>query len=188
MRGSILPAFNAFPKEGAIIGRLLAGYADLEIGLMHAVSTVRDDLDTALKVMFCDRGETRRINLGDSLGRQPYKDLDLENEFSMALGDMRFCLKARNMYAHSTWYDDRSGQLAFVDLEELAAQKAKVTDLHSLTIHHVTEAQLAEVERFFVHTDAMLTYANYEARFKAGKLKTRIVNKPPAMTRPPLYV
>lgn len=188
MRASMLPAFDTFPAEGAIIGRLLAGYADLEIGLMNCVSVVRADFDTVLKVMFRDRGESRRINIGDAFGRQAYTELGLETDFAMAVSDMRYCLKARNAYAHSTWYDDASGKLAFVDLEELAELNSKVTDLKSATVHHVDEAQLKALERFFVHTDALIAYVNYEGRFLAGTLTTRIFPKPPPITRPPLHL
>jgi hypothetical protein len=33
---SIMPAFASFPAEAEIIGRLLAGYTNLEVGLMIA--------------------------------------------------------------------------------------------------------------------------------------------------------
>jgi predicted TIM-barrel fold metal-dependent hydrolase len=188
MRGSILPAFEKFPKEGAIVGRLLAGYADLEIGLMHAVAMALDDFDKALKDMFGVRGESRRINCGEALGRDAYKALGLESDFLAAVNDMRYCLKARNMYAHCTWYDDHSGQLAFVNLEELAKEKLKVNNLHSLQIHHVDEAQLKQLELYFAHTDAMLAYVNYEGRFKNGKININVLPKPAAMVQPPLYL
>ena len=188
MRGSIIPAFVDFPVEGAVIGGLLTGYADLEIGLLHCVSMVRDDFDTCLKTMFCDRGETRRINIGDALGRQYYSAVGLETEFSMAIGVMRHCLKARNLYAHSNWYDDRSGKLAFVNLEELANEKGPVKDLHSLTIHHVDVPFLDAVERFYVYADALLAFVNYEGRFLSGKLPSRILTKPPEMPYPPLHL
>jgi hypothetical protein len=42
-----------FPVEAAAVGRLLAGYADLEISLLHCVQMARsDDLDGVLKAMF----------------------------------------------------------------------------------------------------------------------------------------
>lgn len=188
MRGSMLPAFQKFPKEGAIIGRLLAGYADLEIGLMHAVAMAVDDFDKALKDMFGIRGESRRIKSALALGLDAYKAIGLKSDFLAAVSDMRFCLKARNMYAHCTWYDDHSGKLAFVNLEELAKEKVKVNDLHSLQIHHIDEAQLKQLELYFVHTDAMQAYVNYEGRFRNGKIKTNVLLKPAAMAQPPLYL
>jgi hypothetical protein len=39
----VVAAFRRFPTEAAIIGRLLAGYADLEIALMHCAQVVRDE-------------------------------------------------------------------------------------------------------------------------------------------------
>ena len=83
----ILPAFK-FHKEAAIIGRLLAGYAELEIDLMHCVSVVRDDLDLALKTMFRTRGELQRVTLADALGRHGYRKFGLATEFSMAVGQL----------------------------------------------------------------------------------------------------
>jgi uncharacterized caspase-like protein len=41
----VMPAFHTFPNEAAIIGRLLAGYAELEIDPLHCVSVARDDFD-----------------------------------------------------------------------------------------------------------------------------------------------
>jgi hypothetical protein len=49
---STISAFAQFPAEASIIGRLLAGYADPEIAMLNCASFVRDDFDTALKVMF----------------------------------------------------------------------------------------------------------------------------------------
>lgn len=188
MPQTILPAFVKFSTEAAIIGRLLAGYADLEIGMLHCASAVRDEFGTALKVMFRDRGETRRINIADALGRQHYAAVQLETEFSMAIGAVRHCLSARNLYAHCNWYDDNSGLLAFVNLEELAKEKAFVADLTSLDIRHIDVPALQAVERFFVYTDALLGWVNYEGRHRAGKMKVQPLSKPPAVKEPPLSV
>jgi hypothetical protein len=91
----VMPAFHSFPNEAAIIGRLLAGYAELEIGLLHCVSGVREDFDAVLKAMFRTRGETRRIDVADALGRQLYRALDLANEFEVAISAVRYCLRIR---------------------------------------------------------------------------------------------
>src|SRR5215470_11292532 len=60
-----------FPAEAAAVGRLLAGYADLEMSLLHCVQMARGgDLDAVLKAMFGTRGETRRIDTpADSVNR-----------------------------------------------------------------------------------------------------------------------
>jgi hypothetical protein len=69
MSRSILGPFLTFHKGASIIGRLLAGYTNLEVGLMHCVQVVRDDFDAVLKAMFRPRGETSRIDIADALGR-----------------------------------------------------------------------------------------------------------------------
>ena len=56
MANSILRPFQKFADEGATIGRLLAGYSTLEIGLMNCVQVAIDDFDTVLKTMFKQRG------------------------------------------------------------------------------------------------------------------------------------
>jgi hypothetical protein len=131
MGRSILGPFLKFPDEAAIIGRLSAGYTTLEIGLMHCVQVVRDDFDAVLKAMFRGRGETARIDIADALGRHFYDDRGLATEFGMAVGAVRYCLKIRNQYAHCVWYDDNSGKLAFVNVEEIAKDNTKLKDLTS---------------------------------------------------------
>src|SRR4051795_4185228 len=118
MRRRSLTPFLKFHKEASIIGRLLAGYATLALGLMNCVQNVRDDFDAVLKAMFRPRGETSRIDIADALGRHFYHDRGLGTEFAMGIGAVRHCLKIRNQYAHCVWYDDKSGKLAFVNLEE----------------------------------------------------------------------
>jgi hypothetical protein len=63
MPRSILAPFKKKFSED----RLLAGYSNIEVGLMHCVAVTRD-LDTALKAMFLKRGETKRISAAEKLG------------------------------------------------------------------------------------------------------------------------
>ena len=63
MSRPILWPFLRFSEEGSIIGRLLAGYTTLEVGLMNCVQVVRDDFDAVLKAMFRARSETSRIDI-----------------------------------------------------------------------------------------------------------------------------
>src|ERR1700722_9819968 len=111
MAGSILQPFNRFAIEGGTVGRLLAGYSTLEIGLMNCVQVALNDFDGVLKTMFKQQGETRRINKGEALGLARYKALGLDSDFKAAVEAMRHCLKIRNRYAHWIWWDDNSGHL-----------------------------------------------------------------------------
>jgi hypothetical protein len=183
----VMPAFRRFPGEAAIIGRLLAGYAELEIALLHCVSAVREDFDAVLKAMFRIRGETARINIGDALGRQPYAKLDLGADFELAVSAMRYCLKIRNQYAHCNWYDDLSGRLAFVNVEEIAKGNQPISGFDNLTRRYVDVPSLEGQEKYFGYADALINYANYEGRLRTGKLRTRLFEKPGHMSEPPLY-
>lgn len=181
-------AFTKFNDEGVIIGRLLAAYADLELSLFHCVNVTRDDFDTVYKAMFKERGETRRINIADILGRQNYHKLGLGTQFEMAIGSIRYCLKIRNQYAHCIWYDDYSGSLAFANLEEGTESNKAVQDFKELTIRHIDVATLIQQEQYFEYTDSLLTWLNYEGRRVAGKLSTPQQPAPKQLKQPPLYM
>jgi hypothetical protein len=79
-----IAAFKKFSGEAAIIGRLLASYTDLEVGLMHCAQVVRDDFDIVLKVMFRTRGEIQRVYVADALGRHFYDAHQLGTELGMS--------------------------------------------------------------------------------------------------------
>src|SRR5262245_21894674 len=51
-RGQLLTQFHGFSVEGEIVGRLLTGYANLEVGLLHCVQMVLGDLDAPLMAAF----------------------------------------------------------------------------------------------------------------------------------------
>ena len=92
MSETIMPAFIRFPQEATIIGRLLAGYGDLEFDLCYCVAVARDDFDMAFKSMF-------RL---DSIGRSKYRELKLGTQFAEAIAATDYCRRIRNQYAHCT--------------------------------------------------------------------------------------
>jgi hypothetical protein len=188
MSRPILGPFLNFSEEASIIGRLLAGYTNLEVGLMNCVQVVRDDFDAVLKAMFRPRGETSRIDIADALGRHFYHDRGLGTEFAMGIGAVRHCLKIRNQYAHCVWYDDKSGKLAFVNLEEIAGDNTRLEDLKSLTTRHVDVSLLMAQEQYFVYADDILAWTNYEGRFRDGKLQNNPLQKPPQAKPPALHI
>ncbi|HUU42096.1 MAG TPA: hypothetical protein VMW42_14265 [Desulfatiglandales bacterium] len=180
--------FTKLKNEGLIIGRLLAGYADLELNLFHCVNVTREDFDTIYKAMFKVRGETRRIDMADIFGRQNYHKLGLGTQFEMAISSIRYCLKIRNQYSHCNWRDDYSGNLAFAYLEEIAEKNSIVKDLKDLTIRHVDKRTLIQQEQYFEYTDSLLEWVNFEGRRVAGKPSTPQKPAPKQLKRPPLYM
>ncbi|WP_253708570.1 hypothetical protein [Bradyrhizobium sp. WD16] len=125
-------AANARVAEVTAIGRLLADYNNLEIGLLHCVQQGIGDFDRAFKTMFGVRGETKRINAAQNLGHPAYQKLGLEADFDLAITAIRRALQIRNQYAHWTWWDDSSGRLAIANLEELAKDSNTISDFDRL--------------------------------------------------------
>jgi hypothetical protein len=184
---SILAPFKKFSGEDATVGRLLAGYSNIEVGLLHCVQiALGGDLDTVLKKMFRTRGEARRISEAEKLGHPNYHRLRLAADFQKVIRVVRYCVKIRNQYAHWVWWDDYSGKLAFADLEELAQRKRPVRDLLKLRAYHVDAALLDAQEAYFVYADEYLTWINYEGRFRDGKSKSNPLIKPKPVQRPRL--
>ena len=184
---SILPEFLQFDAEAAIIGRLLAGYATLEIDLLHCVSQVTRNFDATLKAMFGDRGNAQRIGVAAKLGQQAYAKLGLGDDFDRAIDAMRYCLKIRNQYAHCNWYDDNSGQLAYVNVEELAKEKILIEGFEKLTRHHIDPGCLGLQEQYFGDMDKLLYYANLTGQFLRGETTTRY-ERPAELSKPPLHI
>jgi len=188
MPATILSAFKKFPGESAIIGRLLAGYSTLELDLMNCVQMGTGNFDTALKRLFRVRGETKRVNTGERLGKEDYRKYRLGTAFGEAIGAMRYCLRVRNQYAHCVWWDDLSGKLAFANLEDAASISATVRDLSNLPTLYVDVELLNLQEGYFVYVDHLFRWINFERRKRAGALPKNPHSKPSRMTQPPLHI
>ena len=185
----MFPIHGRFPTQMAIIGRLLVDYGELELDLMNCVQVARQcDLNSTLKAMFRVRGETNRIDIADGLGRSPYAAVGLTAEFDAMIQALRYCLRIRNKYAHAYWHDPNQGtELCYVSLEELAREDDEVRDLAALTFFFVDAPLLLQQEQFFEYTRSLITYLNYEGRFRSGALRQQIFPLPTAVTPPPFF-
>jgi hypothetical protein len=186
MANGILSAFLRFPNEENIIGAMLTAYGELEYDLCLCVAAGLYDLDTAVKIMFRTRGETQRIEVADALGRKAFDAMDLGTPFAEAIASTKFCLKLRNQYAHCNWHDDNTGRLCFLNLEEIAVPNAVIGDMSALTFKYLTVPLLTEQRDYFSYTSACLTYLNYEAQKRAGRISTHMKRAPKKAPRPPL--
>jgi hypothetical protein len=183
----ILSAFGKFAGEAAIVGRLLISYTVLELDLLNCVQMGVGNFDSMLKGMFQKRGEKRRIDAAEALGTPIYQNLNLGTDFAGAIKAMRHCRLIRNQHAHANWWDDYSGQFAFANLEDAAKTTTIVTDLLNLFPNHVDVPLLQAQEAFYVYTDGLLAFVNYEGRKRANK-PTGPVAKPAFMAPPPLHL
>jgi hypothetical protein len=182
----LVQAFRVFPNEGAILGRLLTGYTDIEYQLCLCVGMGGGDVAKAITDIYSKRGEKRRVTIAKKLGGAGYCAAGLGAEFVAAIEDMFLCLQIRNQYAHCIWHDPLEGKLAFADLEEIASSSA---DTNNLTFKFVDVSLLNHQEQFFFYTRDTLNYLNYQRRQIVGEINAgatiRIPNK---VKRPPLYL
>jgi hypothetical protein len=178
---------NTFPKEMAVIGRILVDYGELEVDLMNCVQVARSfDLNGTLKAMFRVRGETNRIDVADGLGRSSYVAANLGTEFDTMIKAIRQCLRFRNKYAHAIWHDPDSGKnLCYVSLEELAKEPDDVPDLKALTFFFIDEALLLQQETFFEYARSLISYVN--AQGQANRAGLRRQYQPPTPVAPPAF-
>ena len=116
---------------------------------------------------------------GEKLALAHYTTLGLKRDFQAAVAAMGYCLKIRNQYAHWVWWNDRSGKLAFANLEDEAKRKAKIKDLSKLKAHHVDTELLTAQETYFAFVDQYLAWVNYE-----GRCRAKIFPKNPLGRRP----
>jgi hypothetical protein len=179
---------NIFPKEMAVIGRLLVDYGELEVDLMNCVQVGRAcDLNATLKAMFRVRGETNRIDVADGLGRVAYVAVNLSSEFDAMITAIRQCLRFRNKYAHAIWHDpDQGRHLCYVSLEELAKEADEVRDLTALTFFYIDEDLLLKQEQFFEYARSLINYVNFQGQASRAGLR-RQYPVPTTMAPPPFY-
>ena len=181
-----MPIFEKFRVEAAIIGRLVVGYGELELDLCNCIA-MWNNFNESFKTMFSTRSETKRINIAEALGREPYAKLTLGDCFDEAITGMRYCVQVRNQYAHRSFLENK-GVLAFVNLEEPAKREETVNDLNDLlssTVWHVTSTLLTEQERYFVSVIGKIGFLHYEGRLRSGKIKANPFDPPEKLVQPP---
>lgn len=183
MTDLMLPAFWDFPEESKIIGRLLAGYGELEFELGLCLGPVLGDDALALKMLFRTRGEEQRIQIADSLMRAKYEGLKLKDPYCEAIADMSWCRKVRNQYAHCQWHGDATEGLSFIDMESWAKQH----NPGSLTKKPLNLTLLVNQEAYFKFVQRCLWHLMDRAQSLVGKSPIHQRPLPKKLNRPPQH-
>jgi hypothetical protein len=163
----LMPAFYRFPEHAGVVGRILAGYGELEYMLALCVGLTLGDRDRAIRTIFRLRNSGSRLDIADALVRNAYQDAGLSAEYAETKGAIRWCHGTRNGYAHCHWADDKSG-LFFTDLEDAAGKTGSIEHFWRF----VDLPLLNEQEKYFVYAMFCLQYieAEYEQRTKQKKV------------------
>jgi hypothetical protein len=168
----LMPAFRFRRKNSATVGRLIAGYGELEFLLsvcagraiaakrkippntMRGVHRAKYE-NRGTKLIFRIRGEKKRIDDASRTVRAAYKSVGLGPELDETLNAMRACLLFRNLFAHCHWARSKKRGLFFINLEESAKLPQKL-DLNRF--RHASSASLQRAEDYFWYTFQMLVY------------------------------
>ena len=190
---SLMPCFqpNQAFEEGVIIGRILAGYGELELTMTDCLIAIEGQLDTPLRCVFGAQGAERRIKKAKKALKEEYIKAGLAAELNEALDDMDWCRQICNQYAHCSWYWTHQEGLCFVNLEDLAKQPKTILKL--MDGKRSVNTQLLSVQEDFLnYVKEFLSYLADAYRAwnrmrSAPKQRAHVFPKPSKITRPSLY-
>jgi hypothetical protein len=193
---SLMPCFvpgQAY-DEGIIIGRLLAGYGEIELQMCACLIAIEGIYDIPIREIFTERGAEKRIRNGRKALWQDFAKANLTVDLTEALADMDWCRQIRNQYSHCHWYWTSQEGLCFINLEELAKQP---TQILSLTANrHPIDVPLLQrqeeyfwyVKQCFMHlTDAYKAWDQAQTRSWGRRPSISVYPKPPKIQRPPAH-
>jgi hypothetical protein len=189
MTETIIPAFRDAPNEAIIIGHILAGYSELEVELLGCVMGVNNNnVDQAVRALYKDRGEWRRIENAKTIIGPPYIKAGLQREYVQCISDLDHCRLIRNQYAHCQWYYTASEGLCFIDLEGLAKQSTNIAALTPGRLP-VDIVLLSNQEQFFKYVQKCLWYLaeQHSLSQQMPPKPNPLWSWPGSMTRPPLH-
>lgn len=184
---NIAKAFDNHPLEALLVAKLITGYTDLEIDLMNCIKELHQDLDMTFRKIYAIRGANNRIDKAKKLGEKGFDDLDLGDDFAWAIRGLNHCVKIRNQYAHCTFWNDNTKQLAFSNIETLAKTSEPITDLRGIDIKHLDISTLQQQINYYDYVSDLLIWILKEANSKRNLPFHPCVTKPQRLPEPALY-
>jgi hypothetical protein len=190
----LMPCFepDQAEEEGKIIGKILAGYGELEVTVLLCLVAVEGQLDLPIRQLFKRMPAERRLEKACKALAQDFKNAGLGSEMDEALSDLDWCRKLRNQYAHCQWGWTPVDGLFFVNLEQLADQAAPIQKVMDhprridVPLLQEQEAYCDYVRMSFMHLDT--AYRAWD-RMKSGvrQATTYVFPKPAKKMRPRLH-
>ena len=158
----INPAFKNFPEEELYLGRIVIGYGELEINLIHLSGLAINQKWPVLAACHSVRTETGKIDIAVALAKDAMKEQGLGAEFEIAVRYLRHCLTIRNNYAHAHW-GEFQGELKFMKADGAFERPLKPIQWKAITLDLVKQQ-----EAFFENTRKWLLYLvlTLEARYE----------------------
>jgi hypothetical protein len=166
------------------LGRILAGFGDIEYTIVQAVGVAIEDDGAACRALYRMMGSDVRLQVADALMRPTFMRIGLSDEYNEGLGAFRFSKKIRNQYAHAHWYPSPTHGLFFVDFEKPAKTTLGTV---MLSPRPVDAELLVEQWTYLNYAWKQWQYLRYELQKRMGGLSshTWIVQK--IIPKPPLH-
>jgi hypothetical protein len=127
-------------------------------------------------------GETARIDAADAMMRHKYDQVALASEYADAIGAVKFCVKARNQFAHCHWADDVYAGLFFANFRETVNSEDSTEHIWL----HIDEVLAESLLSYFEYTIDLLQFLEKEYLVRIGRAACSL-KKPKKRKRPPLH-
>jgi len=177
--------------EGIVVGRILAGYGELELQMCLCRIVAEGTIDIPIREIYGKRGAERRIEIARKALQADYAKAGLMADLTEALDDLDWCREIRNQYSHCQWFWTKPQGLRFANLEELASQPTTITEV--VASSHPVDLALLEAQEnysFYVKQCLMHLETAYRAwdhaRARGGRTGPPgfVYPKPPKIPRP----
>ena len=179
-----LSVFQHYPKESAIIGRILTGYGGLEYQLSHCLSAALGNRPSIFRAFYRLRGEQQRLEVADALMRPHYEEVGLADKYNETIGSMRWCRNIRNQYAHCQWTAYEDAGLFFTNMEDPAK---KADGNITFKLYHVDEVLLDLQEKYCFYSEDWLAHLRGELERLRNGTTNHFPEAPKIIAQPPLY-
>ena len=182
----INPAFDRFPEEARLVGKLLAGFGEIEFSICRNAGHASGMLEAIGKALYRLRATSSRVAAADAIARGIFREagFGIEYDIARSMGDI--CLRIRNQFAHCNWTDHPetlSSGLFFADLQA----SADAVEGFEPTFRHVDVPLLRAHEAYFALTLEWFSYLDVQLGIHQGKIQHLGWPRPPEREPPPFH-
>jgi len=176
---SLMPCFepNQADEEGKIIGKILAGYGELEVTVLACLVAVEGQFDFPVRKLFKRTSAERRIKLAQKALLPDFIKAKLETDVMEALADLDWCRELRNQYAHCQWGWTSADGLFFVNLEQLADRRTHLI-LNVMDHRRYIDVPLLQEQEMYCNY-VRECFRHLETAYRAWDRKKSGVGHPP---------
>lgn len=177
-------AFLRRPEEGALVGRIVVQFGELEVAFCHHTASALDAFTPLMKALYSLKSTSSRIDFLDGLIRGLYIQFELGKEYDTSISMLRYCLRIRNLYAHCNWGSDVGDYpgMFYADFQD----SAKTDDFRS-DWRHVDTVLLQKQEDYFAETMSWLLFLYGEVAVKKKRITSHAWPRPSELEKPHLH-